>query len=341
MPHVLLLGAGFSRNWGGWLADEAFEYLLGHPRIDDGLRTLLWKHRREGGGFEAALNELQTETVEHFTTPLLDQATRLGEAIRGMFADMNTAFAERGTFNFVLTGPGNSVNDFLAQFDAIFTLNQDLLVEHLYLADHLSMLLQPKDWYMPGMEPTTEPPTTAIRDVKEWRPMDPADLSKSTVDRNRQPFFKLHGSSNWIDRSGTRPMLVIGGNKPSAIARHPILRWNHEQFREYLSKPATRLMVIGYSFFDAHINDAIGSAVDRGSLKLFIIDPDGVDVLDKDYRWTLFWPDSTVRGPLFNRLQDHLIGASRRSLRETFGEDLVEHRKVMKFFLESSERVGE
>ena len=31
MPCVLLTGAGFSRNWGGWLAIEAFEYLLGCP----------------------------------------------------------------------------------------------------------------------------------------------------------------------------------------------------------------------------------------------------------------------------------------------------------------------
>jgi len=45
MPHILLFGAGFSRNWGGWLADEAFEYLLGHPRIDDGLRVLLWRYK--------------------------------------------------------------------------------------------------------------------------------------------------------------------------------------------------------------------------------------------------------------------------------------------------------
>jgi hypothetical protein len=43
--HVLLLGAGFSRNWGG-LATEAFEYLLGHPKVDESLRQLLWKHRR-------------------------------------------------------------------------------------------------------------------------------------------------------------------------------------------------------------------------------------------------------------------------------------------------------
>jgi hypothetical protein len=35
MPYYLLTGAGFSRNWGGWLANEAFEYLLGAPEIDD------------------------------------------------------------------------------------------------------------------------------------------------------------------------------------------------------------------------------------------------------------------------------------------------------------------
>jgi len=64
VPHyVLLTGAGFSRNWGGWLADEAFEYLLGHPRIEDGLRALLWKHKLAGDGFEAAVEEQRTETA--------------------------------------------------------------------------------------------------------------------------------------------------------------------------------------------------------------------------------------------------------------------------------------
>ena len=53
MPHILLLGAGFSRNWGGWLADEAFEYLIGCPQVDDDIRTLLWTHKRSGG-FEGA-----------------------------------------------------------------------------------------------------------------------------------------------------------------------------------------------------------------------------------------------------------------------------------------------
>ena len=86
-------------------------------------------------------------------------------------------------------------------------------------------------------------------------------------------------------------------------------------------------MVIGYSFSDDHINQAIGEAADRGSLRVFIVDPLGIDVLDKNRNAAIYSPD-----PLFTRLQSHLIGASRRTVREIFGTDRVEHGKVMKFF---------
>lgn len=33
MQTLLLLGAGFSRNWGGSVASEVFEYLLGTPEL--------------------------------------------------------------------------------------------------------------------------------------------------------------------------------------------------------------------------------------------------------------------------------------------------------------------
>jgi hypothetical protein len=61
-PHILLLGAGFSRNWGGWLADEVSDYLMSHPRIDDGLRELLQRYKGKGG-FEAAVDEQVTQTA--------------------------------------------------------------------------------------------------------------------------------------------------------------------------------------------------------------------------------------------------------------------------------------
>ena len=50
MTYILLTGAGFSRNWGGWLASEAFEYLIGCGELDSDLRTLLWDGEGKGGG---------------------------------------------------------------------------------------------------------------------------------------------------------------------------------------------------------------------------------------------------------------------------------------------------
>jgi hypothetical protein len=61
MSRILLAGAGFSRNWGGWLADEAFEYLLGcvdltpQPSRLSRRSSLITKFREGVLGLKAAL----------------------------------------------------------------------------------------------------------------------------------------------------------------------------------------------------------------------------------------------------------------------------------------------
>src|SRR5262245_37426143 len=319
--YVLLLGAGFSRNWGGWLAEEAFEYLLGSPQIDAGIRDLLWRYRRQGG-FEGALAHLQSEFAQGPNDPTREQRlAKLERAILQMFRDMDKAFSAITHFEF-----HNSVEylirSYFVRFDAIFTLNQDLLMERHYLNGNvaLSSYRSWNGWQIPGTVPL---PITVVNETIADRSPDTAFV----VERNRQPFFKLHGSSNWIDTSKGRPLVVMGGNKPEAIRQHPILEWNHERFREYRSKPDTRLMVIGYSFRDDHINRAISEAVNRGTLGLFIIDPLGLDMLDKNRHAPIYVADN-----FFASVQPHLIGASRRPLRDIFGGDLVEHGKVMRFF---------
>ena len=145
-----------------------------------------------------------------------------------------------------------------------------------------------------------------------------------------QPYIKLHGSSDWIDLSKGEPLLVMGGNKTATIDRYAILRWNHDQFKMALSKADTRLMVIGYGFRDKHINGHIQAVSDSGRLRLFIIDPCGVDVLQNA---TETYGQHSRARTLSKCLQPHLIGASRRRLRgEIFGGDPVEHGKVMRFF---------
>src|SRR5215472_12747808 len=127
MSHVLLTGAGFSRNWGGWLASEAFEYLIGSPEIDDNIRDLLWRHKSRGGGFEEALAELQEQYTLRRNESTRKSLTDLQAAIVGMFNYMNHAFEG------IKFEPQDNmeylIGRFLTRFDAIFTLNQDLLLE--------------------------------------------------------------------------------------------------------------------------------------------------------------------------------------------------------------------
>lgn len=134
--QILLLGAGFSRNWGGWLASEAFEYLLGCPQVDADIRRLLWSYKRKGG-FENALAQLQDEFARRRDSQTAQRLTKLQDAVRQMFADMDQAFAAIRIFE-----PQNhrqyTVASYLIRFDAIFTLNQDLRMERHYLNGNVS-----------------------------------------------------------------------------------------------------------------------------------------------------------------------------------------------------------
>ncbi len=126
MPCYTLFGAGFSRNWGGWLASEVFEYLLGCPKVkeDEELVKLLWEHKNQGG-FESALAHIQTETLrlqdegrdgepEHVR--MMEQLDCFSEALLQMFLDMDQAFASVLDFEFQ-QDINRTVRTFLARFD--------------------------------------------------------------------------------------------------------------------------------------------------------------------------------------------------------------------------------
>jgi len=320
VKHVLLLGAGFSRNWGGWLANETFEYLLGCPEIDVSLRNLLWTHRL-GGGFEDALAELQQEYLRRRDTISHERLSKLQNSISLMFSDMDKAFSGLEDLEFS-KNTSFSVRMFLSQFHAIFSLNQDLLLERHYLSNR-GALVRWTGTYIPSVRPIRKD-ARALSEIYTdgWSP----HLSEPDIQADKQPVFKLHGSSNWFDTDGQQ-LLVMGGNKAEAIQRHPILIWNHKQFRMYLEGVHTRLMIIGYGFRDTHINQTIIEAAKGRGLEIFIIDPFGLDVIDEHRQHTIYSP-----GPLVSGLKDCVVGASRRSLSEIFRGDGVEHAKLMRFF---------
>jgi hypothetical protein len=126
MALILLTGAGFSRNWGGWLANEAFEYLLGQDGLHPRVRRLLWDHKECGTGFEGAYQALKDGAINP-----TDQAVfrQFHEMVAGMFHSMRHGFE--------LVSLGGAVHRFLASFDAIFTLNQDTLLELQYIGGNI------------------------------------------------------------------------------------------------------------------------------------------------------------------------------------------------------------
>jgi hypothetical protein len=324
---VLLTGAGFSRNWGGWLGTEAFEYLLGCPEIDEHLRHLLWKNKSRGGGFEDALAELQVENSRGAGESVRKQLDDLQAAIVGMFNAMDHAFA--GVKFELQNQLEYLVRTFLVRFDAIFTLNQDLLLERHYLDQNIDLAQARRwsGWQLPGTKPLNPMPHAYDPDLEKTAMRAPEDEANFKEHPGLQPYYKLHGSTNWTGGSGAGGrLLIMGGNKAVEINQHPLLNWYHRQFREYLAR-ARRLMIIGYSFSDTHINQGLINAAKRGSIEIFIVDPLGVDVLNKQDTRHLQVPSE-----LMSALQPRIIGASRRPFLSAFSTDRVEFDRLCRFF---------
>jgi len=306
---ILLLGAGFSRNWGGRLATEVRAELQSVLHADQYLARLVQQR-----DFETALSIVQGE-YDQRQSPQTEQRLRtMQDAISGVFGRMNAAFMRRSSMEF-----GNdiafSIRKYLTKFDAIFTLNQDLLIEFKHRPN------DPGIWYgskfdgyeIPGMREVRPPnaPMEFDRVRSKWHP-----TGDNRLNLRMQPYFKLHGSSQW-ETSDATAMLVIGSAKVAAINRLAVLRWYWEQFLYYLSLPDTRLVVIGYGFADDHINKAILDAAAKGLLRMFVVHPQGRGILVRQSGASIPPPE-----PLRDDIPS--LGESTRLLSSTFLDDELE-----------------
>jgi SIR2-like domain len=276
MAHILLTGAGFSRNWGGWLADEVFEYLLGDPDITPGIRTQLFRDRSSGGNYETTVQALR------------DRAKAGDDAdfqviisiLSGMFNAMNNAFSRQG-FAFDHTNDMRyQLSKFMHRFDWIFTLNQDTLLERHYFTHGFNLSSQNRwnGYDIPGLE--------MINAQNNGMPVNASTLfvAKQTgfqLQRGGyQPYIKLHGSSNWMASRTAGLLLITGGLKETDINDSPLLAWYSGLFRQAITDPSAKIMIVGYGFGDEHINKMLVEAA-RAGAKFFIVDLIGADILHR------------------------------------------------------------
>jgi hypothetical protein len=311
MADLLLTGAGFSYNWGGLLGLDFFGRLLGDESLDAHTRGLMFENRHKGG-FEQVMAILQSEYQHKNDRETKERLQKFTGAIIGLFNGMNNSYLA-GHFEFQ-NEVRYMVRPFLERFDALFTLNQDGLLEIHYFQGFVGGRWDSCD--LPGTKNFGPPPHIQGSIYDKIAKRTP-DLPNLRLYPRRQPYIKLHGSANWVVDEKSGILLILGGAKTDAIKEHPLLVEYLRIFREHLTRPNTRLMIIGYSFHDEHINEAILAGISSG-LKIFIVDPRGVAAIENI--------DS-------NRIiRPSIIGESRKPLTATFGRDHTEHDFLMSFF---------
>jgi hypothetical protein len=98
------------------------------------------------------------------------------------------------------------IQKWLTRFDAIFTLNQDLLLEFHYLNNNPGVWMgtkwNPQGWAMRGVRQVRAPDVKFNFDRinSKWHP-----TGEHVIRPDTQPYFKLHGSSNWVTEEAEGP----------------------------------------------------------------------------------------------------------------------------------------
>ncbi|MCR4324928.1 MAG: SIR2 family protein [Candidatus Curtissbacteria bacterium] len=260
---LLLTGAGYSANFGGFLGREMWSWIFNNSKLNNA--GSLKRSLRNKFDFEAIYSEVFDErsNLPSHETEIFKEV--VNEAYLAMDAVIQTGWDNLPIHHADAT-------KFLGQFiesdgGTCFTLNQDLAMEKRF------------GWNTFG--------PLSIRYKGNWGSLDLNDLDstdkvlptadeidkyKTEAENSSRRYIKLHGSLNWISQDGSDSK-VIGINKMTTITKIPLLKWYFDLFKEAISTGDKRLVIIGYGFRDDHINSLLAEACEKNNLKLYIISP--------------------------------------------------------------------
>ncbi len=263
---ILFTGAGFTKNFGGFLADEMWAHIYNHPLIQS--TPQLKKVLNEDFDFESAYSSVMEdvsitpEDKERMSSAVLEAYRRLDFAIK----DWNFNTGSPHPVNWY--GLNNLIQLFVGrgqETGLFFTLNQDLFMERRSgfsppgvprfkddFYHHHSLELKPEEFI-------TLPSTDAV-----------ARFEKGIEGQSGLVYIKLHGSYGWKSSSGSS-QLVIGKNKTTAIADEPLLKRYFELFESVIREGNKKMLILGYGFHDKHINQILLEGVQNHGLKIFIM----------------------------------------------------------------------
>jgi SIR2-like domain len=264
MNAVLLTGAGFTKTFGGYLASEMWAAILNQPEVQNSPDLLKGMRDLENLDYEMFYEEIQAKGTEK-------QKKDLNAAIRSAFKEMDDNIRTRKPFSLA-----HSCCRFItriAQDQApsfIFTLNQDMFFERYHSREQITVVPGVPEHLRRFRETDQDSSQFHLRLPKE----EELEARKSDLFKKgfaQIAYVKLHGSQGWLSHDDV-DVMVIGTQKESRIESEPLLKWYFSLFEQVLNRPETHLLIVGYGFGDAHVNECIVKAIGKG-LKLYVISP--------------------------------------------------------------------
>ena len=248
---MLLTGAGFSKNWGGWLGSEIWERLLANSavRTDDRLRSQMLGASQLN--YESILGDLRDEGAAS-----LDRVAAMESAIVDVFRrqdESQRVNADAANFKH------QEFDEFLDVFSVdnggggIFTLNQDLFLERI----------SGKRLVTPDIASIAINDGTAFDDSRHVVRVSDAALPLAPIESRSIRYTKLHGSFNWRTSDGNA-LMISGTRKVEQAERFPLLKNYLNVFRQACLAPNAFLLIVGYGFSDEHINETIVAGARQG-----------------------------------------------------------------------------
>ena len=319
--HIILTGAGFTKNFGGLLASEMWAIIFNHKKIQD--QPKIKKLMMDDFDFESIYYRIMEGSYSD------DEKEAITDAVKLAYENIDAILRK---YDFGNPYPIRHVLELFWHFaetsdkSLIFTLNQDLFFERLYSGDKLSI---------PGIENNSEWFTSYYR--KKLEESDNCKLPDEEKLNSIKPdilsdgsnfVIKLHGSYNWKSYDGS-DIMIIGRGKTGQIQKEPLLNYYFEVFEKALSQNQRRLLIIGYGFGDDHINNIISDAVRNHGLKIYVISPNS----PRDFKNKLL-KKNTIGEDIWQGLSGYFSSTLEDIFPENPSEETQEKRNLFDVFFE-------
>lgn len=277
---TLITGAGFTKNFGGFLATEMWASIFNNLEVQK--NEVLRGDLINNYDYESVYENMMHQTrLFHYEDLRIKGCQILTDAIFSAYSKLDTIIRE-WKYRKDAPYPVNhyALDAFLNKFSGneqsgkgfVFTLNQDLFFERKYINGN------------PFIYPRIRYPHRLNEPMKRDAPLDnemhisipnqeiSADERARELEKGNSFYIKLHGSFNWRE-SGQQRLIITGQSqsKSKKIKTVGLLNWYWDILQEVLNQGDVKVLIIGYGFKDKHLNDVLEQAIFEKNLRIYIL----------------------------------------------------------------------